>query len=355
MMRRVFILLVLVLLLGCAQESNVFVPESGTGEMPISLNLAPAFEQGLRISRVLVTITKDEFIESLELNVDGTNAHGTFTGLEPGEYQITVNIYEGDTIVATGTGSATIVENETATALINLEFVEPTGDLEIVVTWGEIPERILFIGNSYTYGNGGMDNILEQIVWGENPLAEIEIDAITGGGMTLQNHYNNQSTINSIMEGDYDVVILQEQSQMPYLDQATFFQYATLMDEVIDASGADTWFFMTWARQYEPPQIVELQSAYETIATTLNADVIPVGVAFDLVNMDHNQPLALNIYNSDQSHPSQEGSYLAGLCFYMRLFKQSPMNISWSFATTTDEYRTYLQQKAWDACFGYGN
>jgi len=309
-MRRywIYAILLLIFITGCAQRSDVVSFDNETGRVPIKLNLAPAIEQGLRISRIIVTIARDDFIESLELTIDGETARGVFNELQPGDYSITVNIYQDDEIVATGTGSASVVAGETTMAMINLEFVEPTGDLDIIVTWGEIPERILFIGNSYTYANGGLGNILEQIVWGQDPFAWVEIDEITGGGMTLANHFNTPSTVTAITEGNYDVVILQEQSQMPYMDQANFFEYATRLDSLIDNSG---------------------------------------------VNMDHDAPLALNIYNSDQSHPSQEGSYLAGLCFYMRLFRETPLGVGWTFSTTTDEYRDYLQQVAWDTCFGY--
>ena len=354
-MRRywIYAILLLIFITGCAQRSDVVSFDNETGRVPIKLNLAPAIEQGLRISRIIVTIARDDFIESLELTIDGETARGVFNELQPGDYSITVNIYQDDEIVATGTGSASVVAGETTMAMINLEFVEPTGDLDIIVTWGEIPERILFIGNSYTYANGGLGNILEQIVWGQDPFAWIEIDEITGGGMTLANHFNTPSTVTAITEGNYDVVILQEQSQMPYMDQANFFEYATRLDSLIDNSGAETWLFMTWARQFAPEQILDLQSAYETIAVALDADLVPCGTAFDIVNMDHDVPLALNIYNSDQSHPSQEGSYLAGLCFYMRLFRETPLGVGWTFSTTTDEYRDYLQQVAWDTCFGY--
>ncbi|MBN2828765.1 MAG: hypothetical protein JXR56_00425 [Candidatus Cloacimonetes bacterium] len=345
--------LLLFLLASCDSRIQVTHPDSEYGKIPIKLNLAPALEQDYRITRVIVTIRKDDYSESLDLQINGELATGTFYGLEPGIYNITVQMFEDSAIIASGNGTATVVAGETATAYITMEFLPTTGDLEIIVTWGTLPERILFIGNSYTYSNGGLDSILEQIVWSNDPFAWIEIDEITGGGMTLQNHFNTATTINTIEEGRYDVVILQEQSQMPYLDPPTFYEFATRLDSVITSSGADTWFLMTWAREDQPQQIVDLQFAYESIADSLDAHVIPVGIAFDNVAMNPNTPLALNLYNTDGSHPSQEGSYLAGCCLFARLFRQSPVGIEWTFATMTEEYQLFLQETAWSVCEEY--
>jgi hypothetical protein len=346
--------LIFLVLISCDSRTDINgYSSSDNGKIPIKLNLAPALEQDFRITRVIVNIRRDDYSESLELQINGDAANGTFYGLEPGVYNITVQMYEDSVIIATGNGTATVVAGETATAFITMEFIPQTGGLEIVVTWSIIPERILFIGNSYTYANSGLDNILEQIVLSYDPSTEVTIDAITGGGMTLQNHYNSPTTTLAISEGNYDVVILQEQSQMPYLDPPLFYEYAVGLDSLIVASGAETWFFMTWAREAQPQQIVDLQFAYESIADSLNAHVIPVGIAFDNVTMNPNTPISLNLYDSDGSHPSQEGSYLAGCCFFARLFRHTPVGIEWSFDGMSEEYRPFLQQTALDICNGY--
>jgi len=94
---------------------------------------------------------------------------------------------------------------------------------------------------------------------------DLNISAITKGGATLQSHYSNTNTVNVIQQGNWDYVILQEQSTLPVDNPSLFYQYAELMDEIITNSGAGTMLFMTWARENNPSMIEGLASAYNTI------------------------------------------------------------------------------------------
>ena len=160
------------------------------------MSLQPAFEHGFDVTRVTVTITRGDFIDSLNLNISGHTASGTFYDLAEGTYEITVEVYENETLIASGSGTGVVVAGETTTVQITLEFTGQTGNLEIVVDWGEEfpdpPERILFIGNSITYWNGGVGYHLQDFVLSADSTTTIECEQITGGGFTLQNHYNNQ-------------------------------------------------------------------------------------------------------------------------------------------------------------------
>ena len=60
----------------------------------------------------------------------------------------------------------------------------------------------------------------------------------------------------------------------------------------------------------------------------------------------------IDLYNSDGSHPSAIGSYVAGLCFYTTLFQKDPTEILWNgdeewnqtFGGSSSDYGNSVQQ-----------
>lgn len=79
-------------------------------------------------------------------------------------------------------------------------------------------KRILFIGNSYTDLNGGLDTHL----LGFAPNSESA--RMTPGGYTLQDHWQAASTLDAIRSGKWDLVVLQEQSQYSVTNYYNFFE-----------------------------------------------------------------------------------------------------------------------------------
>ena len=82
---------------------------------------------------------------------------------------------------------------------------------------GDMPKRVLFIGNSYTfYWN------LPQTVSAMARSQDIEIACrqSTGSGATLQEHWNSEKdlkTLDILREGDFDAVVLQEHSTYGFI------------------------------------------------------------------------------------------------------------------------------------------
>jgi hypothetical protein len=56
--------------------------------------------------------------------------------------------------------------------------------------------------------------------------------------------------------------------------------------------------------------------------------VSPVGAVWRFVREQHP---GIQLYASDGSHPSPEGSYLAAMCFYTTFFRKSPLNTNYSY------------------------
>lgn len=225
------------------------------------------------------------------------------------------------------------------------------------ITFGEDlpdnPERVLFVGNSYTYFNGGLNVHLQELVTSAHPEWEFIAESVTAGGATLEMHYNTGSTLESITNGNWDMVILQEQSTRPVEEPELMYEYATLLDDIITEAGSATGFFMTWARANDPYMIEGLATAYNTIGAQLDALVIPAGRAFQL-SLETDPEILLHV--SDDSHPSLEGSYLVACTFYAFLFNESPVGIEYNVEEEiTDGERVYLQGIAWQTYQQYGD
>ena len=99
--------------------------------------------------------------------------------------------------------------------------------------------RVLFLGNSYVAVND-LPQIVADIATSNNDT--LIFDSYTPGGYTLQNHFNDANSIALINQGNWDYVVLQEQSQLPSFPlgqvQISVYPYAHKLDSVINASNA---------------------------------------------------------------------------------------------------------------------
>jgi uncharacterized protein (TIGR02145 family) len=213
------------------------------------------------------------------------------------------------------------------------------------------PTRILFIGNSITYYNGGINNHLEGFV---NSLGddEVECDAITQGGARLQNHWNNGNVITSIQMGNYDYVVLQERTATPVDEPELFYQYVTLFDSVITASGAETILFQSWPYRGTFDTMIEDQSeAFEYISNELDVNVVNVARAWQLNRTEYPD---MELFNDDGNHPNVYGTYLAVCSFYSYLWNATPEGVEYvNSDEITEQEQLALQHSAWESSINY--
>jgi hypothetical protein len=202
-----------------------------------------------------------------------------------------------------------------------------------------ISTHVLFIGNSFTAFNGGINEQLEGLApWSETSL-------IAPGGYTLEQHWQEGAALQSIRQGGWQFVVLQEQSQTPVFDAGKFRRYARAFDMEIRRSGAQTILLMTWER---PDSIdlgvtsANLAAAYNAAGKELGAMVAPAGVAFAR-SLRERPELAL--YGQD-GHPTRDGTYLAACVLYAVMFGQSPIDNTYWDATVSADTAAYLQRIA---------
>ncbi|PLW93549.1 MAG: hypothetical protein C0592_05695 [Marinilabiliales bacterium] len=226
--------------------------------------------------------------------------------------------------------------------------------------------KALFLGNSYT-GVNSLPSLTSQIA--SSAGDSLIFDSNTPGGYTLEEHSTNTTSLSKIALGDWDFVILQEQSQRPSFTDAEViadvFPYARKLDSLININNpcAETMFYMTWGRKngdasncavWPPVCTYEgmdslLYLRYMMMTFDNDAAVSPVGAVWHYIR--DNYP-AIELYSVDESHPSQAGSYAAACCFYTAMFRSTPLNITYDYtlsASDASDIRTAVKVVVFDS------
>ena len=188
--------------------------------------------------------------------------------------------------------------------------------------------KMLFIGNSFTFYNSGVDFHLQNMLSSDvsSDSLTYNIQEIAVSSYTLEAHYNDPLTIAKIKSDNWNTVVLQEQSTRPINNPDLFLQYAKLLDTEIKKMNAKTVLYMTWAPKASLTDITQLAAAYISVGQQLNAPVVPVGKVWDYFVKTYP---TINIYYTDDKHPSLPGTYLIACTFYYSLFGRNPIKNSY--------------------------
>jgi len=201
-------------------------------------------------------------------------------------------------------------------------------------------KNILFLGNSYTYFND-----LPAMVRDLASAAGVSATTSSNmpGGQTFQGH--TRSSMGTINSGNWDVVVLQEQSQKPAFPASYVYQ-TSLLDSMMLVNAIRARdpctipvFYQTWGRLNGDSQFCgqlpelctfagmqdRLTDSYSTFASTNQpASVAPVGEAFRGYSDNR-----VTLYNGDGSHPSREGTYIAASTLLETIWGVSPLGNSY--------------------------
>lgn len=173
--------------------------------------------------------------------------------------------------------------------------------------------RILMLGNSFTYFNDLPAVIAALTGW--------EVQSHTRGGAYLCEHLDAQAelgmkTLPALKNQKWDVVVLQDQSRGPYERRESFLQSVRSLCPMIREAGAVPLLYATWAYRDGTEKLAETGLTYQQMLDALcegyhaaaeenDALVADVGLAFAA------NKHALDLYVSDDYHPSAEGTLLA--------------------------------------------
>ena len=236
--------------------------------------------------------------------------------------------------------------------------------------------NILMIGNSFTNYNC-LYTLLETMIKAEG--INVNIKKCANGGAYLYNYCDEErgtyhkSLMDILKVKTYDIIFLQEQSNAPALARAEFYKAVRELCTYVDLYDTRVIMYQTWSYRngysgmnyYEMTQ--KLAAGYEAIATELDLGISRVGNAFYFMYQNHPE-INLN-KESDGSHPTSLGTYIAALVHYATIYGRSPIgikytyndyikneNIEWHGDTTRNKISANLQREieeyAYQAAFG---
>ena len=203
--------------------------------------------------------------------------------------------------------------------------------------------NILFIGNSYTYFFD-LPSLFADLCRANGH--NVRVDSVTAGGRKLHEclteFYSDLNVgdplgkkISELLEEvEYDVLILQEQSCLPYHNPELFFAGAVGLSTIIGAWR--TILYATWGRMDGSEDLdyfgwtrlsmtKGLYDSYCHAAQLVHGEVSPVGLCF--AKAVETTP-EIDLYDPDKSHPSYAGSCVAALCHYKTVFGEMPHDLS---------------------------
>ncbi len=250
-------------------------------------------------------------------------------------------------------------------------------------SWSGSVSDVLTFGNSYTSANS-LSSMLEELL--RSADSPSNTSDFTTGGWKISDHWDDVNTSGSaqnlsLATGVWDTVIVQDQSQVPGFYRTNADWLASKNGSInladrIDSEGAAMMLMMTWGRRngdaLNPtlyPNYTVMQDRLEegyidyrdnvSLSTSAEIYVAPVGLAFkhvhDSITASGGNPLSptstfYNLYDTDGSHPSTSGSYLAACVLFAALTGDSPVGLTDN--TTMDAtLRLTLQQAAAEVVF----
>lgn len=257
----------------------------------------------------------------------------------------------------------------------------------VSTAFAETP-RLLFIGNSYTYGNDLEQMTAKLMAKASSDWEAVEASRHALGGARFVQHLaeadgtNGETDLRTKILGPaYFAVMLQEQSQIPGFPQANpAYQESSSsfagLNQLVQGNGAHTLALMTWGRRSGDSQNAarfpnfkvmqsHLRDGYFQYAISQTTDnrpvvVVPAGLAFEKVYDDivaagedplDEASLFWSLYAGDGSHPSLTGSYLTACTLYGSLTGQRLESLEWAPQGINDVSRDAIQAAANFAVF----
>ncbi len=199
---------------------------------------------------------------------------------------------------------------------------------------GPLPTRVLIVGGGWTTsGPGSLDAFLRGIAAAAQPELDVETATAYLWG-SLEEQWEEGSALAAIRDGDWDVVVLEQDlaggaSNVGYYDQtvATYQEYVRRFHEEIAAAGTQTVLFASPEPQVTLKKGVDdFYQASADVAAELGIEVAPVGHA--MINAGLEDP-TLNFYGGENVMATTPAVYLSAAVLYATLYGRSPEGVTW--------------------------
>jgi hypothetical protein len=194
--------------------------------------------------------------------------------------------------------------------------------------------NVLFVGNSYTYNNN-LPHIVALLSEGTSTKLNTRRSVI--GGAFISEHWNGKRGLETkkiIEEGNFDLVVLQDNSMAALNLPDSLLKYVKKFAEFNREHGAKTLLFNTWAREKVPQWQAKIDLKYQEAADLSGATRIPVGNAWQVAK--DIQP-TIDLYIADGSHPTILGTLLTASIFVKAITGELPDKYPRAYKTI-DQY-----------------
>lgn len=230
----------------------------------------------------------------------------------------------------------------------------------------ENPKRVLFLGNSLVYYNGGLQTHTHRIAGAANPpiiLREgYKSVHITSAYL---HHYpiDFLMTPGNVDDKPYEIVVLAGSIQEALSDanRARYRETVIRFDAAIKKSGART--ALLWLPATIKPHPTADSDMYRksqemmlSVGNEVGALIIPVAMAYQ--EAYRQRPGIKLQVDYDGSHPTLAGQYLASSVVYSTLYNRSPEGNPYDYFGGLDkDTKEFVQRVAWETVqkfFGRG-
>lgn len=220
----------------------------------------------------------------------------------------------------------------------------------------DTPKRVLFVGNSYMYYNDSLHNHVNRIASAADPALQksIQYKSATVGGAPLWHHNIVHLTTpgNLGIKQPFELVIMQGNSTDAMSDapRTRFRESVIAFNEVITKQGGKVALYMTPAHvkpsnAASPDMTDKTAEMYIAAGNEIGALVIPTGLAF--AEAYRQRPDIKLHHDSDGSHPTMIGTYLAACTVYASVYGKSPMGNTYDYyGRISKEDAAFLQKVA---------
>ncbi|MBE6791952.1 MAG: SGNH/GDSL hydrolase family protein [Ruminococcaceae bacterium] len=217
--------------------------------------------------------------------------------------------------------------------------------------------KVLFVGNSFTEMNN-MPNMFKKLV--EKAGYTVTVDMIAWGGCTLTRYADPNDDAGAAFRGKLatspDIVFLQDHSTAITSEdrQNEHIEAVKTLDEMVRAKGGKSIVLARAGWNHNCVSIPPSEQNAEVLKLSKRAGeaiggapIADVASAYEYVRQNFAD---INLYSSDDEHPSKIGSFLTACVAFSTLYDHSPVGLY--NAGLNDSVTNTLQQVAAHVVFG---
>ena len=203
-------------------------------------------------------------------------------------------------------------------------------------------EKVLFIGNSYTYENEGVSQHLRNLVAGTKGDPKKYAQGVTRGRYHLMTHWKDPLTQLIFKSNKWDKIVLQEYGSGPLKKNTEFEKYVKKWAHQLKKVNPDgkLYLFSTWNYRSSPGMEDRLYEKYKEISNGVGANVVPVGFLWKDIRSK------IDLYDVDGTHPNRKGTFVTACLFYEQLFNLDVTQTSNTDPELSDQDQTLLKKFA---------